>query len=95
MKRSQYSAYENYILMCDKSRGFKASYPHFLNFSEVKKFAKQIASVGADTFTYEGNIYSKRITTSDAQRMLDSLDTNNKCDYWMFRLLATQLNIQL
>ena len=95
MKRSQYSGYENYILLCGNSRGFKSSYMHFLNFSEVSKFIKHIANIGSETFSYKGTIYNKRIKSSEAQRMVDSLSNHNKCDYGMFRLVATQLKVQI
>ena len=93
MKKNQYSDYENYILLCENSKGFKLSYSHFLNFMEIKKFMKQIANVGSDTFNYEGNIYNKKITSSDAQRMLDNLFNYNKCDYVMYRTVANQIKV--
>ena len=54
---------------------------------------KQIANVGSDTFNYEGNIYNKKITSSDAQRMLDNLFNYNKCDYVMYRTVANQIKV--
>ena len=93
MKRNQYSDYENYILLCENSKGFKLSYSHFLNFVSVRKFVKQIANVGADTFNYESDIYNKKITSVDAQRMLDNLSNYNKCDYAMYREVANQIKV--
>ena len=54
---------------------------------------KQIANVGSDTFNYEGDIYNKKITSSDAQRMLDNLSNYNKCDYAMYRTIANQIKV--
>ena len=93
MKKHKYSDYENYILLCENSKVFRLNYSHFLNFVEVRKFIKQIANVGSDTFNYEGNIYSKKITSSDAQRMLDNLSNYNKCDYAMYRTVANQIKV--
>jgi len=93
MKKSQYSEYENYILLCENSRGFKLSYTHFLNFAEVKRFLKQISSVVSDTFTYEGNIYSKKVTSQTAESLLDSLERNNRCDYSTFKSVANQIKV--
>jgi len=93
MKKSKYSDYENYILLCENSKGFKLNYSHFLNFVEVRKFMKQIANVGSDTFNYEGNIYNKKITSVDAQRMLDNLFNYNRCDYAMYRTVANQIKV--
>ena len=84
---------DNNFLLCGNSKGFKLNYSHFLNFVEVKKFMKQIANVGSDTFNYEGNIYNKKITSSDAQRMLDNLFNYNKCDYVMYRTVANQIKV--
>jgi len=93
MNKNKYSDYENYILLCENSKGFKLNYSHFLNFTLVKKFMKQIANVGADTFNYESDIYNKKITSADAQRMLDNLSNYNKCDYAMFKTLANQIKV--
>ena len=94
MKSNQYSEYENYILLCENSRGFKWGYHHFLNFREVKKFINQIANVASDTFTYEGNIYNKKITSTEAQSMLQSM-FHNRCDHSTFKIAATQLGVRI
>jgi hypothetical protein len=93
MNKNKYSDYDNYVLLCYNSKGFRLTYSHFLNFSEVKKFMKQIANVGADTFNYESDIYNKKITSADAQHMLDNLSNYNKCDYAMFKLIANQIKV--
>ena len=93
MKKSQYSEYENYILLCGNSKGFRSNYSHFLNFKEVIKFMRQIANVGSDTFNYEGDIYNKKITSSDAHNMLENLSNYNKCDYAMYKTIANQIRV--
>ena len=93
MEKSKYSEYENYILLCYNNTDFKLNYSHFLNFKEVIKFMKQIANVGSDTFSYEGDIYNKNITSSQAQSMLDNLSNYNKCDYDLFRTVANQIKV--
>jgi len=93
MKKNQYSDYENYILLCDNSRGFKLSYTFFLNFAEVKRFLKQISSVTSDTFNYDGDIYNKKVTSQTAESILNSLAINNRCDYSTFKSVANQLEI--
>ena len=94
MKKSQYSEYDNYVIMCDNSKGFKLGYEYFLKFKEVKKFINQIANKRSNTFTYEGNIYNKRITSSQAQSMLESISVS-RCDYDLFRTVANQLGLQV
>ena len=93
MKKRKYSDYEDYILLCYNNGDFKLNYSHFLNFKEVIKFMKQIANVGSDTFSYEGDIYNKNITSSQAQSMLDNLSNYNKCDYDLFRAVANQIKV--
>ena len=94
MKRSQYSEYENYIILSDNSERFKFGYEYFLKFREVKKFLNQIANKGSDTFNYEGDIYNKKITSSQAQSMLESISVS-RCDYDLFRTVANQLGLQI
>ena len=85
MKKSKYSDFDNYTLLCDNSVGFKFGYEYFLKFKEVKKFINQISNKAGDTFTYENNIYTKRITSSHAQNMLMSI-FNNRCDYKVLKI---------
>ena len=96
MKKSHYSGFDNYTLLCDNNVGvgFKFGYEYFLKFKEVKKFINQIANSPGDTFTYENDIYTKRITSSHAQNMLTSI-FNNRCDYKVFKGLANQLGIRV
>ena len=94
MKTSQYSEYENYIILSDNCDGFKFGYEYFLKFKEVKKFLSQIANKGSDTFNYEGDIYNKKITSSQAQSMLNSI-VNSRCDYEAYRIVANQLGLQV
>ena len=78
--------------MCDNSVGFKFGYEYFLKFKQVKKFINQIANKRCNTFTYEGNIYNKRITSSQAQSMLNSI-VNSRCDYEAYRTVANQIKV--
>ena len=94
MEKSKLSDFDNYTLLCDRSVGFKFGYEYFLKFKEVKKFINQITNKAGDTFTYENDIYTKRITSSHAQNMLMGI-FNNRCDYKVFKDLANQLGIRV
>ena len=96
MEKSKYSDFDNYTLLCDKSKGFKLGYEYFLKFKEVKKFINQISNTSnsSDTFTYENNIYTKKITSSEAQNMLTSI-FNNRCNYTTFKKVAHQLGVRV
>ena len=93
MEKSKYSDFDNYVILCDNSKGFKLGYEYFLKFKEVKKFINQIANKSGDTFTYENNIYTKKITSAQAQNMLTSI-FNNRCNYKTFKLVAHQLGVR-
>ena len=94
MEKSKYSEFDSYTILCDNSKGFKLGYESFLKFREVKKFINQIANKGGDTFTYENDIYNKKITSSQAQNMLNSI-FNNRCNYYTFKLAANQIGVRL
>ena len=94
MEKSKYSDFDNYTLLCDNSDGFKLGYEYFLKFKEVKKFINQIANKSGDTFTYENNIYTKKVTSAQAQNMLTSI-FNNRCNYTVFKDLANQIGIRV
>ena len=94
MEKNKLSDFDNYTLLCDNSVGFKFGYEYFLKFKEVKKFINQITNKAGDTFTYENNIYTKRITSAQAQNMLTSI-FNNRCNYKVFKDLANQLGIRV
>ena len=94
MEKNKLSDFDNYTLLCDNSVGFKFGYEYFLKFKEVKKFINQITNKAGDTFTYENNIYTKRITSSQAQNMLTSI-FNNRCNYRVFKDLANQIGIRV
>ena len=38
-------------------------------------------------------LHNKKITSVDAQRMLDNLSNYNKCDYVMYREVANQIKV--
>ena len=84
MEKSKYSDFDNYVILCDNSNGFKLGYEYFLKFKEVKKFINQIANKSGDTFTYENNIYTKKITSAQAQNMLTSI-FKNRCNYTVYK----------
>ena len=96
MEKSKYSDFDNYTILCDKTKGFKLGYEYFLKFKEIKKFVNQIAnsSDSSDVVTYENNIYQKKVTSAEAQNMLTSL-FNNRCNYKNFRLVGLQIGVRI
>jgi hypothetical protein len=93
MKQSQFSEYERYLLMAHKS-GLQATYASFLNFKNVISLMKQVASKTDDTFLYNGTIYKKKITSSEARSLLDGI-FRNRCNKRTLRIVASQLKIRI
>jgi len=96
MEKSKYSGFDNYTILCDKSKGFKLGYEYFLKFQEIKKFINQISnsSDSSDVVTYENKIYQKKITSAEAQNMITSL-FNNRCNFKNYKKVALQLGIRV
>tara|TARA_B100000287_G_C20265975_1_gene635976 strand:- start:118 stop:402 length:285 start_codon:yes stop_codon:yes gene_type:complete len=94
MKTNEFSDYENYLLLADNC-GINGSYPTYLNFKDVRAFLNQIASKSEDTFLYEGTIYKKKITSTDARKLLDGFFSNRCSNVYQLRCVANQLKIRL
>ena len=76
MKMNQWSDYERYIVMVDGNSGFakgvKLGYQAFLDYKKVKE-ALNVISKSGDSYTYNGNIYKKPITSSRASQILEKI----------------------
>ena len=96
MEKGKFSDFDNYTVLCDNSVAFKFGYEYFLKFKEVKKFINQISNSAdsSETVTYENGVYTKKITSSQAQNMITSL-FNNRCNYNDFKTVALQLGIRV
>jgi len=94
MELNKVDEFGNFIVMATKTRGLSTSYSTFLEYKEVQRFLKKIASTpDNDTFLYEKTIYTKKIATSDAIFILGKL-LKNEFDQ-RIRLVASQLNVRL
>ena len=93
MKPNRYSEFASYIVMADNSK-MSSGYEAFLRFKEVIPFLNQIANKIDDTFLYNGTIYKKKITSSEARSLLDGI-FQNRCNASKFRIVASQLKIRI
>ena len=77
MKMSQWSDYDKYIVMLTgynaPVRGVRLGYQAFLDYKKVKE-ALNLISKSGDSYSYDGNIYSKSITSSRATQILMKLE---------------------
>jgi len=94
MKKNQFSDYENYLLLADNC-GINGSYPAYLNFKDVCAFLNQIASKSEDTFLHEGTIYKKKISSTDARKLLDGFFSNRCSNVEQLKWAANQLKLRL
>ena len=77
MKMNRWSEYEKYIVMIDGNfgsiRGARLGYQAFLDFKRVKE-ALIAMSKNDSNYSYDGNIYSRVITSSRASQILEKIE---------------------
>ena len=93
MKPNRYSEFASYIVMADNSK-MSSGYEAFLRYKQVIPFLNQIANKLDDTFLYNGTIYKKKITSSEARNLLDGF-FQNRCNKRTLRIVASQLKIRI
>ena len=77
MKMEHWSDYEKYVVMLTgwnaSVRGVQLGYQAFLDFKRVKE-ALHLISKSGDSYSYDGNIYSRPITSARATQILMKLE---------------------
>ena len=77
MKKSNLSDYARYIALSDNSSmDLKGNYQTFLNFKKVMEIIHTIANSDKSSYLYDGDIYSRKITSTDARKIIDNI---NQC----------------
>ena len=97
MDKGKWSDYEKYLILADNSHGknkIKDTYESFLNYKIVMDVINRIAFTDKSTYSYNNNIYSKKITSAEAQNMLTSL-FNNRCNFKNYKKVALQIGIRV
>ena len=81
MKMDRWSDHEKYIVMLTRvdsaAKGVNIGYPAFLDFKKVKEALVAMYNSG-DSYSYNGNIYSRPITSSRAHQILEKIE---KCKW--------------
>ena len=93
MKKSEFSDFEKYILLADKCK-LPLGYESFLKFKEVISFVKDMIGKQNDTFMHNGTIYNKKISSSDATNLIDSLEKRT-IDVFSLKLVANQIKVRI
>ena len=77
MEKSKWSDYARYVALSDNSNmDLKGNYQTFLNFKKVMEIVNNIASSDKSSYLYDGDIYSRKITSTDARKIIDNI---NQC----------------
>jgi len=97
MDRKNYSDFERYIVLADKSKGsLLGTYVGFLNFQKVMEIVRNMANTDKSSYLYKGNIYSRRVKSSDAQRIVSNV---TECRWnsttFQMKTIATQLSVMI
>ena len=74
MKR--WSKFDKYTVLADRSgeRGLQSGFTAFLAFKKVLEAINMIANKKGDSYMYEGELYTKPITSSKAFSILKGLE---------------------
>ena len=97
MKKEKWTAYDNYIVLADKSSGkLKSTYANFLNFQKVMEVVRSIANSDKSSYLHEGNIYNRKLTSTDAKKiLLDVMECRWSSTMWRVQLIASQLGLRI
>ena len=93
MKPGQFSKFDSYTVLADNAN-LKFGYEAFLDFKIIVAFLNQMASNIGDTFLYNGTIYKKKITSSEARSILDGF-LLKRCNKSKLKIVANQLEIKI
>jgi len=75
MKKERWSKYAKYLVLSDNSAGtLKGNFLNFQNFKIVREVINSIAFSDKSTYLHNGNIYNRKITSSDAKTILANID---------------------
>ena len=97
MKKEKWSDYDKYLVLSDNSNCvLGGTYTHFLNFKKVLEVVKNIAHTDKSSYLHEGNIYSRKVTSTDAKKiLLDVMDCRWNNTTKQLKLIASQLGVRI
>ena len=97
MEMKYWSDYAKYLVLSDRSNNkLKPTFMHYQDFIILKNVINGIAFTDKSTYSYAGNIYSRKITSTEAKNILDNI---NKCKWTdvtsRLFLVASQLKLNI
>ena len=80
MEMKRWSGFDKYVVLADRSgsRGLTTGFTAYLAFKKVLEAINMIANKKGDSYMYEGELYTKPITSSKAYSILKGLE---ECRY--------------
>ena len=97
MNKSRWSGYAKFLVLSDKSSyKLNSSFTCYLNFKKVKEVINNIAFSDKSTYSSDGDIYNRKITSGDAKIILDNIEEctwNDKTSLML--LVANQLKLRI
>ena len=97
MNKSRWSGYAKFLVLSDKSSyKLNSSFTSYLDFKKVKEVINNIAFTDKTTYSYDGNIYNRKITTQEAKNIIVNIDECRWTDTTSKMLLvANQLKLRI
>ena len=97
MEKNKWSEYDKYLVLSDNSNCvLGGTYTHFLNFKKVLEVVMNIAHSDKSSYLHDGNIYSRKVTSTDAKRILENvLDCKWTGTISQMKLIASQLGVKI
>ena len=93
MKMRNWSGFEKYIVMSDRSNTLKQDYLAFSEFKRVKEALMKIANCYTNVYQFENKIYDKKVTSTQAKIALENIEN---CIYsTVIKQVAVQIGARI
>ena len=70
----QKSEYENYLLVADKTKMLRGTYPGFIKTKSLMSTLSSMVGKQSNTYIYNGESYVSRLTNSEIQKIQSAFD---------------------
>ena len=75
MKIDKWSGYAKHLVLASKSGGkLRTNFNAYLEFKKIKEVINNIAFTDKSTYSSDGDIYNRKITSSEAKSILDNIE---------------------
>tara|TARA_X000001382_G_C3076994_1_gene149263 strand:- start:65 stop:358 length:294 start_codon:yes stop_codon:yes gene_type:complete len=97
MEMEKWPEYSKYIVLADNSSGkIRETYEAFLNYKKVMDVLHSISHTDKTTYSYNNNIYKKKITSEDARKIIFNV---GNCKWTAttakLKIIASQLQLRM